>query len=57
MKYNKQFRFYINFRAQFLLKINDKLYISIKDNDKRITFFFLNLFEKGLYNNLYFEKI
>ena len=57
MKCNKQFRFYINFRAQSLLKMSDKLYISIKDNNKRIIFFSLNSFEKNLYNNFYFEKI
>ena len=37
--------------------MSDELYISIKDNNKRVIFFSSNLFEKDLYNNLYFEKI
>ena len=37
--------------------MNDELYISIRDDDKRVIFFLSNSFEKNLYNNLYFEKI
>ena len=37
--------------------MNYKLNIAIKNNNKRIFFFSLNLFDKSLYNSFYFERV
>ena len=37
--------------------MNNKLCVSIKDDNQRIFFFFLNSFKKGLYNNFYVKRV
>ena len=54
IKDNKKFKFYFYFLVKTFLKIYYKLNISIKDYRKKILFFSLNLFDKNLYNYIYF---
>ena len=53
MKNNKKFKLRFYSLAKAFLKIYYKLNISIKNYRERI-FFLLNLFDKDLYNYIYF---